>query len=458
MVNIQEAIERAKLSAGEDGLLSQYTYNQLLDNLSDDDRYAFTSALLERGILVRAKNKNLKVNCKKGMLRLSQQFKESPGGLWVPEDWKDDDDLSDLADIADDDVTTLTEEDIEEMWTPEEYSEFEDIESIRKTLEDAGISVSPEGGVSFYNFAIPGVYKEKLPMKELDIDRAYGLMNQKYNIGSKERQKIQTLQDILTRIGPQLEAVEDSINDLDNTGFSSSSTNTQIKNIADGLVGIREALLSGDWKLVSPVLDQVKDDLDVYSQGFYESEEDMASVVDALGRIKDIKENQPEKFEQLLGGYGGLAAMRKQHQFDYGYDEEPSEVVGDVTLIIGEDYIRELIDRYLYDSYNQGDDTAYETVTDMMVGDIDSDIMESLVGAFSADTNEASRVGIDGEFNIEIKPGYEFEAIGTTYKKEEADPSVGYGGGWTKWDEETIDDSPYREALETDVKFITEEM
>ena len=53
MIELQDAIERAKLAADEDGILSAYTYDQLVHELNDGDKHAFTMALVDLGINTR---------------------------------------------------------------------------------------------------------------------------------------------------------------------------------------------------------------------------------------------------------------------------------------------------------------------------------------------------------------------------------------------------------------------
>jgi hypothetical protein len=53
MITLQEAIESAKVASNEDGIISQYLYNQIVSSLDDKDRYAFTMALVDLGINTR---------------------------------------------------------------------------------------------------------------------------------------------------------------------------------------------------------------------------------------------------------------------------------------------------------------------------------------------------------------------------------------------------------------------
>lgn len=58
MINLQDAIERAKLASDNDGLLSSYTYEQIVQELEEADRHAFTMALVDLGINTRRGSKS----------------------------------------------------------------------------------------------------------------------------------------------------------------------------------------------------------------------------------------------------------------------------------------------------------------------------------------------------------------------------------------------------------------
>lgn len=53
MISLSDAVERARTMAGDDGLLYQESYDLLVSKLDETDRYAFTMALLDNGILTR---------------------------------------------------------------------------------------------------------------------------------------------------------------------------------------------------------------------------------------------------------------------------------------------------------------------------------------------------------------------------------------------------------------------
>jgi hypothetical protein len=50
MITMEDAIERARLAADDDNLLSQEMYNRLCSQLNDAEKYAFTIGLVDLGI------------------------------------------------------------------------------------------------------------------------------------------------------------------------------------------------------------------------------------------------------------------------------------------------------------------------------------------------------------------------------------------------------------------------
>jgi len=50
MITLEDAIERARLASDDSGILSNYTYNMIVDQLSDSEKYEFTLSLVDLGI------------------------------------------------------------------------------------------------------------------------------------------------------------------------------------------------------------------------------------------------------------------------------------------------------------------------------------------------------------------------------------------------------------------------
>ncbi|HUV59107.1 MAG TPA: hypothetical protein VMW09_03240, partial [Desulfatiglandales bacterium] len=106
-ITLQDAIERAKLSSDEEGLLSSYMYDQLVDALKYEDKYAFTMALVDIGIIPKhggrdnvahmkevlaydadlveeESSEKVGSNLVEELSKIAQQFVQSPGGVWQP--------------------------------------------------------------------------------------------------------------------------------------------------------------------------------------------------------------------------------------------------------------------------------------------------------------------------------------------------------------------------------------
>lgn len=60
MITMEDAIERARLAADDDNLLSQETYNRLCAQLTDAEKYAFTIGLVDLGIQTKLGTKESK--------------------------------------------------------------------------------------------------------------------------------------------------------------------------------------------------------------------------------------------------------------------------------------------------------------------------------------------------------------------------------------------------------------
>jgi len=60
MITMEDAIERARLAADDDNLLSQEMYNRLCAQLNDAEKYAFTIGLVDLGIQTKLGTKESK--------------------------------------------------------------------------------------------------------------------------------------------------------------------------------------------------------------------------------------------------------------------------------------------------------------------------------------------------------------------------------------------------------------
>ena len=111
MIELQDAIERAKLAADSGSMLASYTYDRIVEQLDQADIHAFTMALVDLGIHAKygslddeshmahvlamgnedtaeSTSDNRRVSIVEEFVKAAQQFVQSPGGLWTPDTWQ----------------------------------------------------------------------------------------------------------------------------------------------------------------------------------------------------------------------------------------------------------------------------------------------------------------------------------------------------------------------------------
>lgn len=357
-IQLGDAIERAKLSTDESGMLAPYTYNQLIEALPEEEQYPFTMALVELGIQTKwaAFSKSEQAEMQEflednpeepevqvvasfadRLAKAAQTFTQSPGGLWTPESWQEEEEYE----LADEDLEPVDEEyeevaaeDIIEETQLEEFSTYESdeyVQQIRDVLEREGIAIDADGNVSFYQANLPGIYTEQIPMKPMPLDLAYQKYYQSFTAAEKEQGKVKTLLDAVSRMTPEMNDLLETTDFLAAMKFSPKSKNKMVQTIATGLEGLNQILTDPDWHKIQPLLDELKGNLETYTQGYATQQDNSYEVLDALDRLKDLQQNDPEKFSEAVGGYGALAAFRKRQQLDLPH----------IHVTIGTDYIRQ---------------------------------------------------------------------------------------------------------------------
>ena len=113
MITLQDAIERARLGADDDGLLGSYLYDQIVQQLAQEDKYAFTMALVDLGIHTKLGTHQTYQAMRKiladdydprdldkedeeedddlvdSFVKAAQAFRrQTPSGLWVPDSYE----------------------------------------------------------------------------------------------------------------------------------------------------------------------------------------------------------------------------------------------------------------------------------------------------------------------------------------------------------------------------------
>ncbi len=300
MITIQDAIERAKLAANEDGILNQEFYNMLVGSVSEEDVHPLTMSLVENGLMVRTgyvKKKESKViNIEEILRRVSRRALKPSEGFDTNEDGEDEEEPTEI---------------------PE--SSNEDYDEIRNIIESAGLSVSKDGIVSFYESNIPGMYTERLP-QEVPIPTVIKLWEQKLEMADSEKDKVKGLQDILSRLKsqvkqryetnktPKLEEIDNTLTTLESHGFEYRSKSETTKSISDGLENVFDYVMSNDWVNTLSSIDEIQEKLDIHVQSQIEDYEKNLYIWDALDKLWSLKQSDQEGFESVIGNFGGLAA------------------------------------------------------------------------------------------------------------------------------------------------------
>lgn len=309
MISLTDAIERAKLMAPE-GQLPQASYNLLVDSLDEADRYAFTMALVDRGICTRTGKADTAreafVKAAQGVMAPRQLSPRSP--RFSPDEfesyfpnmsWSDEDDEE--LDLAFEPEVPEAPEPPQEapLATPEVPEEVGDVSgdvgAIRAVLEKAGISVTPEGKVHFYQSNVPGVYTQKLP-QSLDLDLVVKFYNQILNSLDKEQAKAESAVVLLKSLDPG------SVGKLRELNYSDKTRLEDVRNLALGLQGVISSL---ENKRV-PKVDDLVGQFDKYLEKLTAKYDATLEVVDAISKLSDLRAMEPQKYDMIIQGLGGV--------------------------------------------------------------------------------------------------------------------------------------------------------
>lgn len=370
MITLQDAIERAKLATDNQGLLASYTYDRLLEELEFADRHAFTMALVDLGIVTKHgsvddiehmkdvlgmsdsdemdgesfKEASRRIDIIEEFVKVSQQFVQGPGGLWVPDTMQDAPEEDPMFPKEEDPEDNIFDQMYEEPIAIEDapgadqtvMNEFMDydVSDAVETLEGAGIHLTQDGKVNLYSQNIPGLFMDQVPTRSMSMDQATKLFSNQAKSFSNSQSKIMELQDVLSAMNSDFTSLEQSVQDLIsrfNTAaekmdtfksYSPNSNNEVIKNIGNGIKSLKEYLNSVDIELdeelvyglnqQSDLISELQGDLDNYLQSQYESYEQKVEVVDALERLRTLRAENPEGYVDAISSMGGVTAMFKE--------------------------------------------------------------------------------------------------------------------------------------------------
>jgi hypothetical protein len=302
-------------------------------------------------------------------VRTAQQYVQSPGGLWVPEDtYQEEEPVQPATEPPSADQT------FEQAFpygfppppqpyqAPETSGEFagSDVAYIQDTLENAGMSIDAQGNVSLYQQGVPGLYTKQVPLKPMPLEKAIDRLNSEANSVDSEQGRISSLQDILSVLNSDFQEIEmdfqdliekfdDSYNNLEQFKYSERSPDENIRSIAEGLSTVRTYIeqsspsiddLRGGIGQYSGTIQDLQGKLDSYYQTQYDKYDQKLEVIDALERLKDMRDTNPQMFAQAVQGLGGVAAKFKGVQaqlFDDGFASKS------LYIEAGEDFVRSVL-------------------------------------------------------------------------------------------------------------------
>ena len=357
MIDLVDALQRAELMSDDSLLLSEQSYELLVDKINEEDLYPFTIGLVERGIIVKHATATTDASVEDKLVKAAQ-YKQSPGGIWMPDSMEDEE-----YDVQDEDIEEVENDDYESYL---ESSPFvfpndqqatqpytgEDIESLRETLENAGLRITPEGTVEMFSANIPGIYTDKLPQGPLPLDIAVKYFDQLLDSSDVEQNKLSGLLDLVTRLSNQTSEIEASIEELDNYNYSAASRSESSQAIAAGLQEVRGLLAEGNWTAAQRVLSDLQGTVDAYTGERDSAYDEKLSVVDALDRLADLQEADPQGYAQAIEGLGGMPLAAKRKAYDLPKNEEDYEGgpdwrtdAEDAGFTLSEGYMYRVLDR-----------------------------------------------------------------------------------------------------------------
>ena len=350
MITLQDAIERVKLAADEDGILSSYTYDQIIDQLPDEERYSFTMALVDYGIRTKVGKKSHFLEMRKILAddfydddeedefsdgeedewdKAAQRFVQRPEGLWVPSDMEDsEEELEEPSEAAE--FAPSHEEGVGGL-VDEEVPQKPSMEFTQKSpnwavevLEGAGIYVDAQGNVSLYQNNVPGIYTKQIPLPPMPLEKAIGRLEMEADNIDKEQTRIEQLQDTLASLGSGLKGLDQMSDELrgklqegaqglEEFKYSDQSTDENIRGIAQGLSRMRQYFEQdiSEVETYENDISELQKRLDSYFQTQYDKYDEKLESIAALEYLWDLKSTDPVEFEDTVKGIGGISSKEK---------------------------------------------------------------------------------------------------------------------------------------------------
>jgi hypothetical protein len=345
MLTLDEAIERAKLMCDDSMLLNNQSYDLLVGKLEEEDIYPFTMALVERGIVVRTAkldSHSSQKSIEEKLVKSAQSFtQQSPGGLWLPDSLDDPLPEEDFEDLPEDGEYESFLPSTPFTWPTVDAPNMEE-ESIRSALEQAGVRVMPDGKVEMYRQNIPGIYTTKLPQGPLPLETAIKFYDQMLDSTDKEQTRLDTLLDLLTRLSGHTQGIEASLEELTNYKFSPMSRSKSTQAISQGLANVKDLVGRGEWAAAEKALDSLRDTLAEYEGERGEAYDSSLAIVDALDRLAELQNSDPEAYQRVIQGLGGMPMAARKRCVGDRYNDVYPEDADFLRIVVSTSYLEDL--------------------------------------------------------------------------------------------------------------------
>jgi hypothetical protein len=345
MLTLDEAIERAKLMCDDSMLLNNQSYDLLVGKLEEEDIYPFTMALVERGIVVRTAkldSHSSQKSIEEKLVKSAQSFtQQSPGGLWLPDSLDDPLPEEDFEDLPEDGEYESFLPSTPFTWPTVDAPNMEE-ESIRSALEQAGVRVMPDGKVEMYRQNIPGIYTTKLPQGPLPLETAIKFYDQMLDSTDKEQTRLDTLLDLLTRLSGHTQGIEASLEELTNYKFSPMSRSKSTQAISQGLATVKDLGGRGEWAAAEKALDSLRDTLAEYEGERGEAYDSSLAIVDALDRLAELQNSDPEAYQRVIQGLGGMPMAARKRCVGDRYNDVYPEDADFLRIVVSTSYLEDL--------------------------------------------------------------------------------------------------------------------
>lgn len=309
-ISLDDAVERAKLMSDTSGLLAQESYNLLLNALDEEDRYGFTMALVDHGIISKQGNTD-RVRNLLGKPNTNIQVTDS-----IDSETYLNNKFANIArkmtgqmDIDESGQVTYggggNNEQPPFQEAPVNQVDQSAVDNLRSTLENFGISIDPQGKVSFYKSSVPGIYTDRLP-QSMPLESALAYYRQVSSIAQKEAEKSTRILDNLAKLSAQENDISSILEDLKSVKFSQQSKSDFIVSISKNLESLVSTLSSDANAKMVEYIEELENNFEQYKFDQEAKRDQYDITADVLDELVDAKANHPELYNAVITGLGGL--------------------------------------------------------------------------------------------------------------------------------------------------------